>query len=386
MAQALPDLAPLAALAIDTAVQLRSGQDLVITAPLEAAPLVRRLAGRAYERGARAVTCVYEDPRLIRERLVAGSDAALDHAAPWPARSVSEAVRAGAVLLRVLGPYPDLLEGIAPERIVRAHAAAAHVAGTQGEAALPAAVTGSAVPFVTEAWALHVFPALPPGEACARLWQVLFDAMRLNTPAPQQAWRRHLEALAARRDDLQARGFVALRVRDAATDLRLGLAPGQSWRGAMQRAPDGAQILPGLPCEELCAVLDGCTAEGHVKFSRPLALGGTLVHGLRAEFRNGLATQVAADSGAAQVAALFDAGATRRLHAIGLVPASSCLARQGTLFCSPLLDRQAASHLGFGPEQGLRIECMFGTSTTEVDGLGPDGRSTPLMRAGEFVS
>jgi aminopeptidase len=363
-----PPFAALAGLALGTAVRLQPGQDLMVTAPLEAAPLVRELASLAYRRGARAVACVYDDPALVRARLAEGSDAALDHAAPWLPQAVAEALRSGAGLLRVLGPCPDLLEGITPARILRAHAGAAR-------ADVPAG--GCALPFATTAWATRVLPQLAPAQAVARLWQQLSEALRLDAADPCAAWREHLAALAARRAALQAQGFTSLHIRDAHTDLRVGLAPHACWHGG--------EALPSLPWEELGVALDGRSAQGHVRFVRPLALGGTLVQGLRAEFRDGCATWITADSGTAQAQGLFAAEATRRLHAIGLVPTSSRVARQQTLFCVPLLDRQAASHLGFGPAASLRIECMFGSATTDIDGLWADGRSAPLVRGGEFV-
>ena len=45
------ELDKLAELSIKTGVALQQGQDLLITAPLEAAPLVRRLTLHAYQQG-----------------------------------------------------------------------------------------------------------------------------------------------------------------------------------------------------------------------------------------------------------------------------------------------------------------------------------------------
>ena len=50
------ELDKLAELSIKTGVALQPGQDLLITAPLEAAPLVRRLAYHAYREGAKIIT------------------------------------------------------------------------------------------------------------------------------------------------------------------------------------------------------------------------------------------------------------------------------------------------------------------------------------------
>ena len=46
----------LAELAIKTGVALQKGQDLLLTAPIEALPLVRRIAVHAYQAGANIVT------------------------------------------------------------------------------------------------------------------------------------------------------------------------------------------------------------------------------------------------------------------------------------------------------------------------------------------
>ena len=58
------ELDRLAELSIKTGVALQSGQDLLITAPLEAAPLVRRLAFHAYKQGCGIVTPLYTDPEV----------------------------------------------------------------------------------------------------------------------------------------------------------------------------------------------------------------------------------------------------------------------------------------------------------------------------------
>ena len=58
------ELDKLAELSIKTGVALQPGQDLIITSPLEAAPLVRRLAFHAYKQGCGIVTPLYTDPKV----------------------------------------------------------------------------------------------------------------------------------------------------------------------------------------------------------------------------------------------------------------------------------------------------------------------------------
>ena len=67
------ELDKLAELSIKTGVALQQDQDLLITAPLEAAPLVRRLTFHAYKQGCGIVTPLYTDPEvtLLRYKMLA---------------------------------------------------------------------------------------------------------------------------------------------------------------------------------------------------------------------------------------------------------------------------------------------------------------------------
>ena len=55
----------LAELAVKTGLALKPGQDLLITAPLEALPLVRKITDYAYKTGAGIVTPIFSDPELV---------------------------------------------------------------------------------------------------------------------------------------------------------------------------------------------------------------------------------------------------------------------------------------------------------------------------------
>ena len=70
----------LAELSIKTGVALAAGQDLLITAPYEAAPLVRRLAYHAYKAGAGVVTPLFSDPAVTLMRYQNARPESFDHA------------------------------------------------------------------------------------------------------------------------------------------------------------------------------------------------------------------------------------------------------------------------------------------------------------------
>ena len=393
-----------AALCVLAGVDLRWGQELIVSAPMEARSFVGHVAVAAYRAGASLVTCLYEDPELIRARFDHAIDESLDRAAGWLSDGVVKAYENGAARLFVYGPYPDLLAGVAPERIGRMHAAMAAATAQEGAFTSGLRVNWCAVPYVTQSWARMVYPALPVAEATTRLWDELFDILRVTAPDPVVAWRDQVEALEVRRHMLQSLDLRALHFLGGGTDLTVGLADGHRWVGGRSRAANGAMPICNFPTEEVFTCPHRERAEGRLVASRPLALGGAIVDGLVVTFRNGLIERVEAREGQAMLETLLssDAGA-RRLGEIGLVPGGSLIARKKTLFYNALLDENAASHVAFGQsysaciESGrdqeaaganssaMHLDCMVGHDALDVDGILCGGERRAIMRGGDFV-
>ena len=65
----------LAEVAVRTGVNLAQGQELVISAPIEALPLVRRIVVHAYKAGASLVTPMFNDGEITKARYEHGADA-----------------------------------------------------------------------------------------------------------------------------------------------------------------------------------------------------------------------------------------------------------------------------------------------------------------------
>ena len=74
----------LAEVAVKVGLRLREGQDLLLTAPVAALPLARRIAEHAYKAGAGLVTPFFSDEELTLTRYRFGGDASFDRAAGWP--------------------------------------------------------------------------------------------------------------------------------------------------------------------------------------------------------------------------------------------------------------------------------------------------------------
>ena len=64
----------LAEVAIKVGLQLQPGQDLLLTAPIAALPLVRQIAEHAYKAGAGLVTPIFSDEEMTLARYRFGAD------------------------------------------------------------------------------------------------------------------------------------------------------------------------------------------------------------------------------------------------------------------------------------------------------------------------
>ena len=73
----------LAKLSVSTGVALQKGQNLLITAPSDALPLVRLIAKHAYKAGAGLVTPFFSDSEITLARYKYASDESFDVAADW---------------------------------------------------------------------------------------------------------------------------------------------------------------------------------------------------------------------------------------------------------------------------------------------------------------
>ena len=143
-------------------------QVVAVEAPPEAAPLVRRIARRAYERGARYVDVVYFDPFVKRLRIELAAEDSLSWVPPWLGRRILDLGDLDAARIRLTPMVPPgLLAGVDPARAGRDQLPSVReVFKTIDDRSVAWTIS----PFPTEAWAQVVFPGLDPAAAVDALW------------------------------------------------------------------------------------------------------------------------------------------------------------------------------------------------------------------------
>ncbi len=400
-----------ARVAVHVGLNLQAGQELLISASIEMLPLVRRITEHAYKAGALLVTTFYSDDETVLSRYQHAPDASFDHAARWMADGVAAAFKGGAARLAVAGANPALLAGQDPARVSRANIAGSKANKPAMELITRHAINWSILAAATPAWARLVFPALPEEEAIARLWDAIFTASRATSDDPVAAWKRHSKHLHERVAYLNEKRFHALRFHseDGETDLTVGLADDHLWAGGGGVSGNGVFCNANIPTEECFTTPHKDRVDGRVKASKPLSHQGTLIENIACTFEGGRIVKATATAGEDVLNRLIstDDGA-RRLGEVALVPHSSPIAQSGILFWNTLFDENAASHIALGQAYAtclksgehldeaslaalgansslIHVDWMIGSGAMHVDGLTADGRSEPLMRAGEWV-
>ncbi|MBR0681315.1 aminopeptidase [Roseomonas eburnea] len=398
----------LAELAVRVGLNLAPGQELVMTASVEAIDLARRITEQAYKAGASQVTTLFSDDRATLARYRLARDESFDVAPAWLFDGMATAFRNGAARLAIVGDDPSLLAAEDPDKVARANRARSAAYRPALELISATVINWTLVAAATPAWAAAVFPKEEPAVALAKLWDAIFAASRIDTPDPIAAWAGHNAALMTRRKMLNERRYAALRFRGPGTDLLVGLADGHAWMGGASTAKNGITGNPNIPTEEVFTTPHAARTEGVVTATKPLSYQGTLIRDIRVRFEAGRIVEANASSGAAVLERMIgtDEGA-RRLGEVALVPNSNPISRSGLLFLNTLFDENAASHIALGqayskcfvdqdlsePDLAARganrslihVDWMIGSAETEVDGLDAEGRAEPLMRGGEWV-
>ncbi len=399
-----------AELIIRSGLNIRAGQQVLVTAPLEAVDLVRRVTHHAYAAGASLVTTLYSDEQTALMRYRLGHEAAFDAAPAWLFNGMAEAFRDGSTArLAIIGEDPSLLSNENPEHVSRANRARSRAYKPVIEQITAFATNWCVVSAATPSHARSVFPNLPPEQALAALWAAIFKCTRADQPDPVAAWKHHNATLHARVKMLNEKRYAALKYKGPGTDFTLGLVDNHVWAGGASTARNGILCNPNIPSEEVFTMPHRERVDGIVRSTKPLSYQGSLIDGISVRFEKGRIVEGTAEKGGDVFRKMIetDDGAAR-LGEVALVPHSSPISASGIIFSETLYDENAASHIAVGQayaqnmegtatlsaEQKLaagmntsliHVDWMIGSGELDVDGIAKDGKAEALMRKGEWV-
>ncbi len=399
----------LAEVAVTVGLAVRPGQDVVLTGPVEALPLIRRIVTRAYDAGARLVTPLISDEALALIRYQHAPEESFDHEAAWLFEAMGKAYREGAARMAIYAEDPMLLSDQDPDKVSRANRARSVAARPAMEPIVDFLINWSICSYPSLSWAKRLFPDLDETEAVGKLANAIFAASRADGDEPVADWKAHTADLAGRRDWLNQLRFAALRYTAPGTELTIGLADGHEWQGGAATAQNGINCVCNIPTEEVFTTPHALQVDGHVRSTKPLSYQGSLVEDIEVRFEAGRIVEAKASRGEAVFNKVLDTDeGARRLGEVALVPHSSPISQSGLLFFNTLFDENASSHIALGQcyrkalvngaklsddevaQSGgnkslIHIDWMIGSGEMDIDGLDKAGNATPVMRGGEWA-
>ncbi len=399
----------LAEVAIKIGLQLQKGQDLVMTAPIAAMPLVRDITRHAYKAGAGLVTTFYSDEETTLARYEHAPDESFDRASDWLYEGMAKAFAGGAARLAISGDNPMMLSAQDPSKVARANKANSIAYKPALEKISNFDINWNIVSYPNPSWARLVFPNDPEPIAVEKLANAIFAASRVDLDDPVAAWKEHNANLARRSAWLNGQRFASLHFTGPGTDLVVGLADGHLWCGGASEAKNGIICNPNIPTEEVFTTPHALRVEGHVSSTKPLSHQGTLIDNIQVRFEGGRIVEAKASRGEEVLNKVLDTDeGARRLGEVALVPHSSPISASGILFYNTLFDENASCHIALGqcysgcfvddtkltPEQIraqggnsslIHIDWMIGSGQVDIDGISADGSRVPVMRQGEWA-
>ena len=399
----------LAQLAVYTGLGLRPGQDLILTAPVEALPLVKRIAVHAYKAGAGLVTPLFSDGELTLARYKYANNASFDKAPDWLYNGIGQAFDNNAARMAIVGDDPMLLANQDSDKIGRANKANSIAYKPARERITRFNINWNIIAWPGVAWAKRMFPELSEIEAQSKLADAIFDASRVNTTDPVEEWKKHNEVLRKKCKWLNELDFASLHFNGPGTDLVVGLADGHEWMGGASIAQNGITCNPNIPSEEVFTTPHALNVNGSVCSTKPLSHQGALIDEIQVRFENGKITNAKASKGEEVLLKILDSDeGARRLGEVALVPNSSPISQSGLLFYNTLFDENAACHIALGQcyskcfkgEENLsekeiskrggnssmiHIDWMIGSRHIDIDGINSDGSRVAVFRKGEWA-
>jgi aminopeptidase len=399
----------LAQVAVNVGLQLQPGQDLLLTAPVAALPLVRRIAEHAYRAGAGLVTPIMSDEDITLSRYRYGPEASFDRAATWLYDGMAKAFGNNTARLAIVGDNPMLLSGEDPAKVSRANKANSIAYQPALEKIAGFDINWNIVAYPGPSWARLVFPNDDADVAVGKLADAIFAASRVDSSDPVAAWASHNAVLRSRTQWLNGQRFSALHFKGPGTDLMVGLADGHEWEGGASEAKNGIVCNPNIPTEEVFTTPHAHRVSGHVSSTKPLSYQGTLIDEISVRFEEGRIVEARAAKGESVLNKVLDTDeGARRLGEVALVPHSSPISKSGLLFFNTLFDENAACHIALGqcyskcfinganltPEQIaaqggnkslIHIDWMIGSDQVDIDGVRADGTRVPVFRKGEWA-
>ncbi|MDV4152310.1 aminopeptidase [Clostridium sp. AL.422] len=399
-----------AKLAVKKGVNLQKDQVLLVNSPIECVDFARAIAKVGYEEGAKEVVVHYGDQNIQRLKLENASIETLKNVPNWVSESYNSYAREGCCVISISASDPDAFKGIPMEKISAFQKSRQLALKEYYDYSMSNKIRWTVVSVPTEAWATKVFKDSNSKEAVDKLWDVIFDVVRLKNDDPIKAWDEHNENINKNLDFLNNHKFKKLHYTNSqGTDLTIELPEEHIWLGGAEKCNSGIEFNANMPTEEVFTLPKRNGVNGTVTSSKPLSYGGNLINNFSLTFKDGKVIDYKAEEGYDTLKELLESDeGSKYLGEVALVPYDSPISNSNIIFYNTLFDENAACHLAFGKayptcivngdnltseeliskganDSIIHVDFMIGTKDLDITGLTSENKEVKIFSDGNWA-
>ncbi len=367
-----------ARLAVKTGVNVQKNQTLVIMSPIECADFTRMVSEIAYAEGVKDVVIHWNDELFTKIRFMNAQEEVFDEVPNWVVESYLYYAKQGACFLSISASDPELMKEVDPKRIGRAQKARQKALKEFNQRLMSNKNCWSIVSIPTNAWASKVYPEVSKDEAVEKLWNSIFNIVRVDKEDPVAAWDEHKKDLNKALKFLNDNKLKSLHYKNSkGTDLTIELPEHHLWAGGAEYSADGTEFIANMPTEEVFTMPKKTGVNGIVYSSKPLNYGGNLIDNFSITFKDGKVVDYTAEKGYDTLKNIIETDeGSHYLGEVALVPFDSPISNSGVVFYNTLYDENASCHLALGRAYSLCLEGGDKMTEEELEALGANNSLT----------
>lgn len=396
-----------ACLLLDKGLNIKSGQPLVITAPIESIEFIRVLSRCALERGVTDIYFDWYDDELKHQQLLYLDNDCISKSLFFDRKIYDEYAKRDGAFLMLVSEDPDIMSDIDSSKLDYSARISRTSRPIYKKRQAINDVAWCIASVSTYGWAKKVFGDYK--DSVDKLWNLIFSICLIDNDDPIKAWDNKLELNSRRCDILNKLNIKTLHYTNSlGTDLYVGLSKGTIWCGTRELMPDGTPIVCNIPSEEIFTSPNRLETCGIVYSSKPLVYNGFIIEDFWIKFNDGKVIDFDASKGRDILESIIKGDDTScYLGECALVPYDSPISNSGVIFYTTLFDENASCHLALGTgfpntlegaynkskdeliNMGLNVsdvhvDFMIGTSDLKIEGITYDGDSVLIFSDGNF--
>lgn len=401
----------LATLAVRVGANVQKDQILVISSPLHASVLAKKIQKEAYLVGAKKVYIDWNDDELTRNYYTYAKDETLQEIEDFQLTRMKYFVENNACRISIDSRNPHGMRGVDMGRVMLANRAIGPKTRFFQEHYGSSKSQWTIVAYPNDEWCKTVFPDLPLDEAWDKLFEAIMYTSRVSIDKdPAEEWKKHTKILEDHSKIMNDYNFKKLHFKNQlGTDLEVELVENHIWAGGGENGGNGIYFVPNIPTEEVFTMPHRNGVNGKVVSTKPLNYQGNLIRDFYFVFKDGKVVDYNAKEGYEALKSLveLDEGSSR-LGEVALISNNSPISNLNILFNDTLFDENASCHLALGNAYSMNVvggttmsieelkkigynvsithvDFMFGSADMQIVGTTHDGKEVVIFEKGNFV-